>query len=230
MTPKGRRGFTLVELIVTMGVVTLIVAASTASFRSIGTVRKASLARAEMEHQVRRSLMRMTESLHNMVRTTDPNEGPAFLGGPDESGEEMRDRIDFFVFDQTPLRDGQPEADIYEASFFLLRRADAEQMVLLERRDAPLDDDPIDGGVVTVVAENIVGLGFNYFDGIEWFEEWTEARESTPRAVRVTVLATEDVRWVSPGKTARTLSRTAIVALDPLVEVQTTEREARNAG
>ena len=45
-----------------------------------------------------------------------------------------------------------------------------------------------------IIAENIRSLNFEYFDGLEWFEEWIAASEENeegptglPRAVRITL-------------------------------------------
>jgi len=61
--------------------------------------------------------------------------------------------------------------------------------VLACRKDHALDEQPTDGGLVTVVAENILGLAFEYLSGDEWLTEWDPLSPTPPQAVRVTVYA-----------------------------------------
>ena len=55
-------------------------------------------------------------------------------------------------------------------------------------------DDPTDGGVVTVVAEGIVVLQFEYLIGEEWVADWPPDEQRVPEAVRVVVGAVNSDR------------------------------------
>jgi hypothetical protein len=61
---------------------------------------------------------------------------------------------------------------------------------LWKRRDAILDDNPVGGGMVTPVANGIVALQLEAFDGAVWYAEWDSDELGIPMAVRITVTST----------------------------------------
>ncbi len=76
----------------------------------------------------------------------------------------------------------------YESQF---RIEDGETgLTLWKRRDPILDDNPIGGGVATPIAEGIVSLQIEAFDGASWFEQWDSDESGIPEAIRITVTST----------------------------------------
>ena len=55
----------------------------------------------------------------------------------------------------------------------------------MRRTDPTRNDDPDEGGVVELIAENVLGLNFSYHDGIAWRLDWPETAKSWPLAVRI---------------------------------------------
>ena len=83
---------------------------------------------------------------------------------------------------------------------------------LWKRRDAILDDNPIGGGMVTPVANGIVSLQLEAFDGAVWFAEWDSDELGIPMAIRITVTAT-GMEFVNELDTSLVTLRT-VVPLD----------------
>jgi hypothetical protein len=76
----------------------------------------------------------------------------------------------------------------YETQF---RLEDNEiSSALWKRRDAILDDNPIGGGMAIPIAEGIISLQLEAFDGLSWFGQWDSDELGIPTAIRVTVSAT----------------------------------------
>ena len=76
----------------------------------------------------------------------------------------------------------------YESQF---RIEDGEAgLILWKRRDPILDDNPIGGGVATPIAEGIVSLQIEAFDGASWFGQWDSDESGIPEAIRITVTST----------------------------------------
>lgn len=206
----------MLEVTVTMTVSTLIVVAAVATVRSVTAARAAGSGTAEMDRQGRQAMLWMRRSLRNAVRTPVDDRIPVFVGGPDDDAVVPHDRIDFFAYDHGTLRPNEPESDLYEVSFQLILRAADDRVVLVERRDPALDDEPAEGGVLTVVAENVVEMEFEYFDGEEWTDEWLEERKEFPRMIRMRVLVEEDVRWRRRGRRPRNKWYTMLVTMGDL--------------
>lgn len=59
---------------------------------------------------------------------------------------------------------------------------------LLLRTQTPSDGDPTQGGFQQVMIGDLVSIGFEAFDGLEWIQEWDTTTSTTPRlpaAIRV---------------------------------------------
>jgi type II secretion system protein J len=89
-------------------------------------------------------------------------------------------------------RPGQPEGDVYEVQYYLHKeeKDDTVKSVLM-RRLCPIvgteDDIQSQGGILTVVAENIVGFEVQFFDGQEWQMEWVPEKDTLPHLIEVSL-------------------------------------------
>lgn len=105
---------------------------------------------------------------------------------------------------------------------------------LWKRRDAILDDNPIGGGMATPIADGIVALQIEAFDGLSWFPQWDSDETGIPHAIRVSVSST-GMDYVDESYAPIVTLRT-IVPLDrvrspddKLVLIAEVEEEARLA-
>jgi len=91
-----------------------------------------------------------------------------------------------------PARFGQPEGDVCEVQYFLHKeeKADETKSVLM-RRLCPIvgmeDDIESQGGILTGIAENIIGFDVQFFDGSEWQAEWPPEEDLLPELVEVSL-------------------------------------------
>ena len=60
---------------------------------------------------------------------------------------------------------------------------------LMRRKDHAFDEFPEDGGIVSIVAEGITALTFEYFSDEQWVRDWSAFEPGPPQAVRVLVAA-----------------------------------------
>lgn len=126
--------------------------------------------------------------------------GPPFLGMQRTLGPAEADNLDFATHNYTPLRAGQ--GDYCEVSYFVEEDPDGS-FSLWRRRNPNLAPDPLSGGSTEEIAENILGVRFEYFDGTDWHDNWgdlngkdtlrsQQEENSTatglPEAVRITLM------------------------------------------
>ncbi len=184
-----RTAFTLVELLLAITISGLLVVSAVSAVRSLTSARESVDRRGQRLCQARQAIECVTSALRNIRRDVQGDD-PVLVGRPGDRGE-PGDRIDLLVIDQRRCRPEGPESDQQETSFSLATLPGREYPALLCRRDHALDDEPEDGGLATVVAEGIIDLSFEYYDGDQWQREWVE-QPAPPRAVRVTVAAVAD--------------------------------------
>ena len=75
-----------------------------------------------------------------------------------------------------------------------------------------LDEFPEDGGIVSVVAEGITALVFEYLSDEQWLRDWSAFEPAPPQAVRVMVSAT-DVKSASRSGSRDTTVLTTVVSI-----------------
>ena len=183
---SGKSGFTLVEVLVasTIGAFVALVA--------VGTLR-AITASAEMVEnnisaaaEVRFASNIVTRDLMNLYRDRN-KENTKFIGMAEESEQGIDSYLVFYTVGRTKARIGQPEGDIYEVEYYLVK--DQEKSALMRRLWPNPDEELEPGGILTVIAEDIDVFEVRYFDGEEWSNEWPEEMETLPQLVEVNIAA-----------------------------------------
>jgi hypothetical protein len=95
--------------------------------------------------------------------------------------------IVFYTINRTKARALEPEGDMYEVEYYLLKNEDGS---FLMRRLWPNPSDEFEsGGILTTIAENIVLFQVRYFDGEEWYDQWLEDMETQPQMIEVIIAA-----------------------------------------
>ena len=82
-----------------------------------------------------------------------------------------------------------------------MRDPESDSFILMRRRDATPDPEPLEGGVQEEIARGVRGLRFEYYDGYDWFDDWGDPEGKTkgmmyppansyglPEAVRITIV------------------------------------------
>ena len=93
----------------------------------------------------------------------------------------------------------------YESQF---RIEDTESgLALWKRRDPILDDNPVGGGIATPIAEGIISLQLEAFDGSSWLGQWDSDENGIPEAIRITVTSSgmEENDTATSNVTLRTI-------------------------
>lgn len=196
-------GFTLVELVVSVALMSIILVSAYLCLSSAVATRKIVDERAEILQNGRVALSLMTGDLRGAWPLSKDIQ---LVGMQRKVGQMEADNLDFGTHNHTPqnLREG----DFCEVSYFVDKVKDASSYSLMRRRDASPDDKPLEGGARERIASGVKSLKFEYFDGYKWYAEWGDPQGKAknqsevvrkantygmPEAVRIT-LALEGVR------------------------------------
>jgi len=223
---RRQAGFTLVELILATTLTVLVAGSTAAILRSVTGVRERVDRDRSLQQEARAALRAVAAALRNAYRSTDEDEW-LLEGVAERDGPLPADHIRLFAVSRRTVRPDEPESDVRECELGLLRPDDVGLPVLVRRTDPTRNELPDGGGVLERVAGNIVGLAFEYHDGVTWRDHWPETLRRWPDAIRVyLVVAAED----QPRRTW-TVSRTVNFPYRPPLEKpkanETAEPKAR---
>ncbi len=151
------------------------------------------------------SIRAITTSLANIYRSAG-NDRAIFIGEDDQASGFDTDRLRLHCVSHIPIRPGEPESDVRLVEFMLTDTPDGSSTALSRRTDPTRNEPDDEGGVIDLIASNVISLNFEYFDGLTWQTYWPESMGQPPTAVRVTVaLADPDRPYDITGLT-RTVS------------------------
>jgi general secretion pathway protein J len=172
------RGMTLLEILVSITILAVIGLLIYGAFDSMNRGRKGEEMRADRAHQGREAILRMCRdlqsaflSLHNPQNPALATRTTAFIG---KSGAGF-DRLDFVAFAHRRIERDAKESDQCEVGYSAQKDPDVEdKMDLVRREQTPVDIYPTKGGIVSVLAENVVDLRFRYMEPLtaQWLENW----------------------------------------------------------
>jgi general secretion pathway protein J len=203
------RGFTLVEVLIAMGIVAAMAVMTIGSLSEIDHASSATRAEEERRSAARVALSRLSRELemaflsdnYDTLRYRDPL--TLFVGRDDE--------VLFTTFAHARLYRDAKESDQSIVAYLLDSDPDHPGERALFRREKPrLDDEPDRGGHKDLVADHITSLRLQYWDSKrkDWVKEWTtrspEHAKELPQRVRIELeMAREDGRtekWVSEAR------------------------------
>jgi general secretion pathway protein J len=185
MRPRQARllGFTLLEVIVAMSILSLVSVMIYSSFFSMSRSRDNLAEVANRYQQGRAALDRMSRELsaafvstHRPFTQLQPVRETIFLG----SDERPADRVDFTSFSYRRLRRDAHESDQAEISYFgSIDPDEGGKLDLVRRVSKYIDEDPTRGGIIQVLAEDIDSLELLYLDPVtgEWLDSWDSSQD-----------------------------------------------------
>lgn len=174
-TTLKQRGFTLLEIMVSIAVTGMIAIAIWAGTSQTTKARDIVEYSQDKFHQVRVAFDMMnrdlTSSFLSRHRGVEATHDTIFVGS--DGGKE--DSIDFAAFSHNRRYFDVNESDQAEISYFLASDIEDSGVLNLVRRSSPiLDEDPLEGGQSLVLVQNVVEFDVQYYDVVnkEWQDEW----------------------------------------------------------
>ncbi|HEV2329017.1 MAG TPA: type II secretion system protein GspJ [Verrucomicrobiae bacterium] len=198
---ENTAGFTLIEVLISAALMALILVCAYACLSACLSSQKMIEPRADVLQNARVAMTLMSADLRNACPLSSDY---ALLGMQRMLGDVEADNVDFATHNYTPR---QPqESDYCEVSYFV-DKDQAGQMCLYRRRNPTLAPDPLSGGSREEIAEGVMGVRFEYFDGTDWYDKWGNAEnpeqtvglseeqlneKGLPEAVRITLMLDSD--------------------------------------
>jgi type II secretion system protein J len=185
-TYSKKTGFTLVEVMVASTIGAFI------SLVAVGTLKAVISSNEQVDlnintaSEARFAANIIERDLTNIYRDED-YENTKLIGTVEDLAEYSTSYIVFYTINRTKARALEPEGDMYEVEYYLLKNEDGS---FLMRRLWPNPSDEFEsGGILTTIAENIVLFQVRYFDGEEWYDQWLEDMETQPQMIEVIIAA-----------------------------------------
>jgi prepilin-type N-terminal cleavage/methylation domain-containing protein len=200
-TKKGEvqpGGFTLIELTISAAVASIILVASYLCLSAGVASQKLIEPRTEVLQSARVALAMMSADLRSACSLCPDFD---FVGEQRAIGEMAADNLDFATRYYTPTRSG--EGDYCQVSYFVDKGRGANRFSLWRRRNPHIAPDPLAGGSREEIVPGLRGLMLEYYDGLDWYDNWGDASikkkvkytttpppnlTGFPEAVRITLL------------------------------------------
>ena len=169
---------TLLEVMVAVAVLAGISVLIHGVMTSLSNGKKGEAIRAERVHQGREAMQRIMRDLSCSFLSMHINAIPALQTsktGLVGRASTPYDRIDFTAFAHLRTDRDAHESDQAEVGYFVSRDPDADdKMDLVRREQTPIDFDPLKGGIINVVAENVKEFHLRYLDPqtSQWVTTW----------------------------------------------------------
>ncbi len=191
-----KRGFTLIELILAGAIAALVLVTVVVTLSQIGRARSVSRGRLLSNLRATTALEEIRRDLTGLIRDADLFHARILLYSDsatvmvdDRRMDVSRDEILVFNSRLEPLGEIEynGEGGEYETQY----RIDLDRFgaALWQRRDPVPDEYPDGGGVATPIAEGVIGLEIQAYDGQEWFDEWDSDIDGYPWGFRITLTA-----------------------------------------
>jgi general secretion pathway protein J len=178
------RGLTLLEVLVSIGILALIATLIYGAFDGMARSR-AGLTRLDDRYQQgRSSLARMSRelqsaflSMHQPAVQAQQVRITSFVG----KDQGKNDRVDFTSFSHRRLGRDLHESDQNELSYFIAVDPDhRDKFDLVRREQKEIDLEPGKGGVINVICEDVAEFDLSYLDPLTG--AWTDTWDSTQAA------------------------------------------------
>jgi general secretion pathway protein J len=196
-THRGARGFTLIEMMLAIGVLALILTMLASSFNTIAHSKVHAEGRLMVDREGRALLWQLTKELRNAVQTPYTQSNVALLGNGRMGNGAPIDTITMSTFSgghRRAITGMTPETIV---TYNLTPNPDQQGWYMLQRSQQ--------SGLLTntvaqqsmVLADNILSLHFRYFDGQKWDESWDSS--SMPRGTQLPIAVAIQIQMAAPG-------------------------------
>lgn len=174
----GARGMTMIEVMVAIAILAMVAVLIHGVINSLSRGRKGEGMRAERAHQGREAMQRLVRDLSGAYLSQHVPSVPALVTQRTAfvaKSTTPYDRLDFTAFAHLRTDRDARESDQAEVGYFVVKDPDVDgKMDLVRREQTPIDFEPLKGGIVNVVAEDVEKFDVRFLDPMtgQWVETW----------------------------------------------------------
>jgi prepilin-type N-terminal cleavage/methylation domain-containing protein len=197
LTRRAPRGFTLIEMMLAIGVLALILTMLASSFSTIAHSKVHAEGRLIVDREGRALLWQLTKELRNAVQTPYTVSNVALFGSGHMGNGAPLDTITLSTFSGGHRRALTGMTTETIVTYNLTPNPDQQGWYLLERSQ---QSGLLTNGVTpqtTTLANNILSLHFRYFDGQKWGESWESS--GLPQGRQLPVAVAIEIQMAAPG-------------------------------
>jgi prepilin-type N-terminal cleavage/methylation domain-containing protein len=196
-TRRAAPGFTLIEMMLAIGVLAMILAMLASSFSTIAHSKVHAEGRLMVDREGRALLWQLSKEVTNAVQTPYAMSNVSLYGTGHMAGNRPIDTITLSTFSaghRRAISGMMPEtivtynltANPQQQGWYVLTRSQQSGLAA--------------GGASVqsmVLADNVLSLHFRYFDGQKWGESWESS--SVPRGRQLPVAVAIQIEMAAPG-------------------------------
>ena len=186
---KKYEAFTLLEVMIASVMGAFIALVALGSLRTVTAAKQLVAENSSASDELTFAARRIHTDLVNLYRDGDRS-SVKLVGTIEQDDYGLANNIVFRTVSMTRARPADTESDVYEVQYFLRRDDEGSA---LARRYCPIvgieQQDESLGGILTIIAEDIIEFDLQYFDGSSWLDEWLETETELPQLVQITIVA-----------------------------------------
>jgi len=162
---KDIEGFTLLEVLVSMAILVIIMAALYSAYTTNVEAIQIARQNGEVHQSARIVLERMTKDLQSaLIQVSVPSDKIklGLVGEDKEINGRRADRIHFTTVSHLALTEKGPASDLCEIGYLVEEDPEDKGLVLLRRDDPSVDEDFTMGGSLQEMARNVLEFNVTY--------------------------------------------------------------------
>jgi type II secretion system protein J len=190
---NDRRGFTLLELLVALGIAAVVITLLYETFNAVLRSTQLVDEESEIDQMVRISMERMTNELRSAYwRSPSETVGSSmfmFVGQDSIATDYPTDTLRFSTLSHARVSSKNADPTVSIVEYALVPVPETDTAVLMHREETTPLSPSASGLEEYELAESVVGLSFRYFDGKDWSEQWNDAdKKRLPKAVEIQLI------------------------------------------
>jgi prepilin-type N-terminal cleavage/methylation domain-containing protein len=196
-TQRASRGFTLIEMMLAIGVLALILTMLASSFHAIAASKLHAEGRLMVDREGRALLWQMTKELRNAVQTPFQASNVALFGNGHMGGGLPIDTITMSTFSAGHRRAITAMTPEYIVTYNLTPNREQPGWYVLQRsQQSGLLTNTV-ATQSTELADNVLSLHIRYYNGQNWGESWDSS--SLPRGQQLPIAVAIQIKMAAPG-------------------------------
>lgn len=199
----NRKGFTLLEVLVSLAIFSLIGIATVKHIQQIGATKDQAFQELDIYNGIRSALSVIRSDINQAFHVLYDDLGEATKTAvmqnqavPHTVFDGRKSELVFTSLGHRVYYKGLRECEQTEISYFLQNRGSGKKQTLMKRESSLIDADLYQGGSVYTILDDIESLRFQYWDekNARWVDDWNsdggEYRDRFPVAAKIKLSVT----------------------------------------